>query len=63
MSAEERLTFRVIVERYKEWRDARRAGYEARNAALKALSQILSDLGWTEDALRELDKNRRDSGA
>jgi hypothetical protein len=26
------------------------------NAALK----ILSDLGWTEDALRELDKNRRD---
>ena len=41
-------------------RDARRVGYEVTNAALKALSQILSDLGWTKDALRELDKKRLD---
>ena len=34
-------------------------GYEARNAALKALSQVLSDLGWTKAALHELDQNRR----
>ena len=60
MTRDERRVFLAIVERYKEWRDARRFGYEARNAALKALSQILSDLGWTKNALRELDKKRRD---
>ena len=60
MTAEERRAFLAIIARYKEWRDARRVGYEARNAALKALSQILSDLGWTKNALRELDKKRRD---
>ena len=60
MTRDERRVFLAIVERYKEWRDARRVGYKTRNAALKALSQILSDLGWTQDALRELDKKRRD---
>ena len=60
MTRDERRAFLAIVARYKQWRDARRVGYEARNAALKALSQILSDLGWTNDALRELDKKCRD---
>ena len=59
MTPEERRVFRVIVARYKEWRDAKRVGYEARNAALKALSQLLSDLGWTKAALQELDQKRR----
>ena len=60
MTRDERRAFLAIVARYKQWRDARRVGYEAWNAALKALSQILSDLGWTNEALRELDKKRRD---
>ena len=59
MTPEERRVFRLIVARYKEWRDAKRVGYEARNAALKALSQVLSDLGWTKAALHELDQKRR----
>lgn len=59
MTRDERRVFLAIVARYKEWRDARRVRYEARNAALKALSQILSDLGWTKDALRELNDKRR----
>ena len=59
MTPEERRVFRLIVSRYKEWRDAKRVGYEARNAALKALSQLLSDLGWTKAALQELDQKRR----
>ena len=59
MTRDERRVFLAIVGRYKEWRDERRVRYEARNAALKALSQILSDLGWTNDALRELDDKRR----
>ena len=59
MTPEERRVFRVIVARYKEWRDAKGVGYEARNAALKALSQLLSDLGWTKAALQELDQKWR----
>ena len=60
MTRDEHRVFLAIVSRYKEWRDERRVGYEAKNAALKALSQILSDVGWTKDALRALDKKRRD---
>lgn len=60
MTRDERGALLAIVARYKEWRDERRVGHEVRNATLKALSQILSDLDWTEDALRELDKKRRD---
>ena len=59
MTPEERRVFRVVVARFKEWRDAKRVGYETRSAALKALSQVLSGLGWTKAALHELDRKRR----